>query len=191
MNRLLATLLLSSAVVAPALAQDAQSLLQDTRKQALPVLPKVVGMMQDTVAEKGAAGAIPVCKEKAPTLLKQRADELGWGIRRVSLKIRNPERGTPDVWEARHLADFSARAAAGAKPETLEVGEVLTRADGKREFRYMRAIPVAEVCLKCHGDAATIAPDLKAELQKQYPQDQATGYSKGQIRGALTVRRPL
>ena len=32
---------------------------------------------------------------------------------------------------------------------------------------------------------------LKARLADSYPHDQATGYSKGQIRGALTVKRPL
>ena len=70
----------------------------------------------------------------------------------VSLKSRNPERGTPDVWEARQLADFNIRAASGEKPDTLEVGEIVTRDDGTKAFRYMRALPVAQVCLACHGD---------------------------------------
>jgi len=174
-----------------ALAQDADALRLDTRKQALPVLPKVVGMMKETVAAEGAVGAIPVCKEKAPQLLKSRAAELGWQMRRVSLKSRNPERGTPDVWEARQLADFNIRAASGEKPDTLEVGEIVTRDDGTKAFRYMRALPVAQVCLACHGDPATMGPELKAQLATSYPQDRATGYSLGQIRGALTVTRPL
>lgn len=174
-----------------ALAQDAEALKLDTRKQALPVLPKVVGMMKDTVAAEGAVGAIPVCKEKAPQLLKSRAAELGWQMRRVSLKTRNPERGTPDVWEARQLADFNIRAANGEKPDTLEAGEIVTRDDGTRAFRYMRALPVGQVCLACHGDPATMGPELKDQLATSYPHDRATGYSLGQIRGALTVIRPL
>lgn len=174
-----------------ALAQDVDALTLDTRKKALPVLPKVVGMMQETVKAEGHAGAIPICKEKAPELLKARASELGWKMGRVSLKARNPERGTPDVWEARQLADFNIRAANGEKPATLEVGEVVTQDDGQQVFRYMRALPVATVCLGCHGDPAKIDAELKAQIQRSYPQDRATGYSLGQIRGALTVTRPL
>jgi len=178
-------------VAGSALAQDAEALKIDTRKQAMPVVPKVVGMMKETVKAEGHVGAIPVCKEKAPSLLKARAQELGWNMRRVSLKTRNPERATPDVWEAAQLADFNIRAANGESPATLEVGEVMTRPDGKQVFRYMRALPVADVCLGCHGGAGQIEPDLQAQLDKTYPHDRATGYSIGQIRGALTVIRPL
>jgi hypothetical protein len=32
---------------------------------------------------------------------------------------------------------------------------------------------------------------LKSQLAASYPHDQAFGYEKGQIRGALTVKRPL
>lgn len=90
----------------------------------------------------------------------------------------------------RQLADFNIRAANGEKPETMEKSEIVT-IDGKQVFRYMKALPVAEPCLKCHGPADGLDAGLKAELGKYYPHDQATGYSKGQIRGALTVKRPL
>ena len=173
-----------------ALAQDSAALLDETRKTALPVLPKVVGTMQSAVKEKGVVGAIPVCKEKAPQLLKEQAAKTGWDMRRVSLRTRNPERGTPDVWEARQLADFNIRAANGEKVETLETGEVVTE-NGKQVYRYIRAIPVGDVCLKCHGPVEQIDAGLKSQLARSYPQDSAFGYAKGQIRGALTVKRPL
>lgn len=174
----------------PALAQDVAALTADTRKTVLPVVPKVVNAMQEAVAEKGVAGAIPVCKEQAPALIKEKRKETGWEIRRVSLKTRNAERATPDLWEVRQLADFNIRAAAGEKPETLEKGEIVT-IDGKQVFRYMKALPVADVCLKCHGPADSLDAGLKAELAKSYPHDLATGYATGQVRGALTVKRPL
>ena len=177
-------------VALPTLAQDIDALTADTKKTVLPVVPKVVNAMQEAVAAKGVAGAIPVCKEQAPALIKEKRAETGWDIRRVSLKTRNPERGTPDLWEARQLADFDIRAASGEKPETLEKSEVVT-IDGKQVFRYMKALPVSEVCLKCHGPAEGLDAGLKAKLSESYPHDKATGYSQGQIRGALTVKRPL
>lgn len=177
-------------IALPALAQDMPSLTAETKKAVLPVIPKVVSAMEEAVAEKGVAGAIPVCKEQAPALIKEKRKETGWDIRRVSLKARNAERGTPDLWEVRQLVDFNIRAANGEKPETLEKSEIVT-VDGKQVFRYMKALPVGEVCLKCHGPVERMDTGLKAKLAESYPHDQATGYTKGQIRGALTVKRPL
>jgi hypothetical protein len=188
MKSLLALSLLAAAM--PALAQDIGALTAETKKAVLPVVPKVVAAMQEAVAEKGVAGAIPVCKEQAPELIKAKRQETGWDIRRVSLKTRNAERGTPDLWEVRQLADFNIRAANGEKIDTMEKSEIVT-IDGKQVFRYMKALPVGDVCLKCHGAVEGMDAGLKAKLAESYPHDQATGYSKGQIRGALTVKRPL
>lgn len=174
----------------PALAQDIGALTAETKKAVLPVVPKVVAAMQEAVAEKGVAGAIPVCKEQAPELIKAKRQETGWDIRRVSLRTRNAERATPDLWEVRQLADFNIRAANGEKIDTMEKSEIVT-IDGKQVFRYMKALPVGDVCLKCHGAVDGLEAGLKAKLAESYPHDQATGYSKGQIRGALTVKRPL
>jgi len=188
MKPLLALSLIAAAL--PVFAQDLAALTAETRKVVLPVLPKVVNAMQEAVAEKGTAGAIPVCKEQAPALIKAKREETGWDIRRVSLKTRNAERGTPDLWEARQLADFNIRAGHGEKPETLEKSEIV-EIDGKPVLRYMKALPVASVCLKCHGPADGLEAGLKAKLAENYPHDQATGYAEGQVRGALTVKRPL
>lgn len=183
-------LCLTVLVTPPALAQDIAALTADTKKTVLPVVPKVVNAMQEAVAEKGVAGAIPVCKEQAPQLMAEKRKETGWGIRRVSLKTRNAERGTPDLWEVRQLADFNIRAANGEKIDTIEKSEIVN-IDGKPVFRYMKALPVGDVCVKCHGPADGLDADLKAKLAVSYPHDQATGYAKGEIRGALTVKRPL
>ena len=81
-----------SLLAGAAQAQDLDALKVDTRKNALPVLPKVVGMMQETVAAKGPVEAIPVCKDKAPQLLREQATKTGWGMRRVSLQTRKVDR---------------------------------------------------------------------------------------------------
>jgi len=52
----------------------------------------------------------------------------------------------------------------------------------------MKAIPMrAEPCLLCHGAPE---PALKAEIDRLYPQDQATGFRPGELRGAFTVSAP-
>ena len=174
----------------PSFAQDLAALTAETKKAVLPVVPKVVNAMQEAVADKGVAGAISVCKEQAPELIKEKRKETGWDIRRVSLKTRNAERATHDLWEARQLADFNIRAGLGEKIDSLEKSEIVS-VDGKPVLRYMKALPVGDVCLNCHGPAESLAAGLKTTLAATYPHDQATGYAKGQIRGALTVKRPL
>jgi hypothetical protein len=52
----------------------------------------------------------------------------------------------------------------------------------------MRAIPTDAVCLTCHG--ATLAPELAAAIRRDYPDDAATGFSQGQLRGAFSVIWP-
>lgn len=180
----LATLSLS------AVAQDIGALTAETRKTVLPVLPKVVGAMQQAVADKGVAGAIPVCKEQAPKLIQELRDATGWSIKRVSLKVRNAERGRPDGWETATLRELERKLAAGTRPETLEKGEIVEEG-GKTWFRYAKALPVADVCLNCHGPVENMDPALQAKLSETYPHDQAVGYEPGQIRGILSVKRPL
>ena len=61
----------------------------------------------------------------------------------------------------------------------------------EKYFRYMKAIPVQDVCLKCHGTDEARAQPAKDALAADYPHDKATGYTLGQLRGAVTIKRPL
>lgn len=192
MNRLLAALLISLAaqpIIASA-ADDVPSLTKETREATQPLLAKVVGTVKEGLNTSTPHQTVDVCREKLPGMVKEIREKTGWNIRRVSLKTRNAERGTPDEWEARVLADFDKRAAAGEKRDQIEAGEIFTTPEG-RVFRYMKALPVQEACLNCHGDAANLTPELKDKLTRLYPNDKATGYQLGQIRGALTVKRSL
>jgi hypothetical protein len=115
------------------------------------------------------------------------SEQTGWQIRRVSLRNRNP-RAVPDAWERETLEDFDRRAAAGEAPASLE-RVTLQTVDGKPLQRYMRALPTQGLCLGCHGPAAQLAPGVAERLNALYPDDRAVGYSPGQIRGAITLKR--
>ena len=70
----------------------------------------------------------------------------------------------------------------------MEYAEVVAEG-GKQYFRYMKAIPTGELCLKCHG--AEIEPGVKAKLDELYPNDKARGFKLGDIRGAFTIKQPM
>jgi len=52
----------------------------------------------------------------------------------------------------------------------------------------MKAIPTGEGCLKCHGQ--NIAPEITAKLKENYPDDKATGFKLGDVRGAFSIIQP-
>ncbi|MDD2880698.1 MAG: DUF3365 domain-containing protein [Rhodoferax sp.] len=172
----------------PAFAQD-DAMLTDARKVAGAVPPKLLDMLNTQIAKDGPASAVAVCSEKAPQMAKAASEQTGWAIRRVSLRNRNPK-AVPDAWELAALNDFDQRTAAGEKPATLEKYELVETATGK-EYRYMKALPTQQLCLACHGPSEKITPEVAEKLHTLYPADKATGYSVGQIRGAITIRKAL
>lgn len=171
-----------------AFADDALQL-AEARKVANSVPPKLLQVLTEEISKGGPESAIAVCREKAPQMAKAASEQTGWAIRRVSLRNRNPK-AVPDAWERAALEDFDRRAAAGESPATLEKGEIVTDAD-RKEYRYMKALPVQQICVACHGAPEQLKPEVKLQLQTLYPDDLGVGYSVGQIRGAMTIRKAL
>lgn len=135
----------------------------------------------------GPLAAITVCHEKAPAIAAEVSHERGMTLSRVSARNRNPG-NAPNTWQAEILAAFEQRKADGEAFDTLEWQAVAETADGK-EYRYMKAIPTAPLCLQCHGQA--IAAPVADKLAEFYPEDRATGFAEGDIRGAFVVTRKL
>ena len=183
---LIAAIAVIAPLVTPAANAGDDAMLGEARKVATTLPPKLLASLQEEIKKSGPEGAIPVCKDMAPKMAGEISQQTGWKIKRVSLKARNEARATPDAWEKAALEDFDKRAAAGESPAQLEKGEKVGN-----EYRYVKALPVQPLCLQCHGPADQISPAVKSVLGTHYPNDHATGYSVGQIRGAISVRKPL
>lgn len=154
------------------------------------LIQRLGAALRQEMSSGGPEGAVAVCRDIAPSLAGELSRRSGTRVARVSLKIRNPLLGTPDPWEQSALADFDRLAAAGAKPETLERSEIVVEPQGQY-LRYLKAIPVQPQCLVCHGSSASLPDGVKAMLAAEYPHDMATGYSPGQIRGGVSIKRKL
>lgn len=170
-------------------AEEQAAMAADARKASGALIQKLGGELKAALGEKGADGAIAVCKVRAPQIAAEVSKQSGFDVKRVSPKNRNPA-GVPDAWEAQAQAGLEKRLAAGEKPETLDTWQVVDTAEGK-QFRYAKALPVQPVCLTCHGDPAAIADGVKARLAAEYPMDKATGYGPGMVRGIISIKRPL
>lgn len=169
-------------------AEELNQYRDESRAVAIPFLQQLKVANKKAISEGGLEAAISVCKNIAPQMSGDISRQTGWKVTRVSLKVRNPLLGTPDAWEQKQLQLFATRAAQGEKPDTLETAEVVQEPAGK-SFRYLKAIALQPGCLACHGEH--IPENVQARLKADYPRDQATGYSVGQIRGALSIKRPL
>ncbi|MFO8024383.1 DUF3365 domain-containing protein [Thiohalophilus sp.] len=145
------------------------------------------GELQSAMKAGGPVNAIEVCSEEAPAIARDVSKEKGLQIGRTSLKPRNPG-NAPDQWEKAVLKEFEQRKANGENPKKMEKHEIVEQ-NGQQVFRYMKAIPTGELCLKCHG--SDLDPAVSAKLEKLYPEDRATGYSKGDLRGAFTIIKDL
>lgn len=161
----------------------------DARKASAALTQKLGGELKAAIGEKGAEGAIGVCKERAPQIAAEVSKQFGLQATRVSPKNRNPS-AVPDAWEAEAQAGLEKRLAAGEKPETLDTWQIVSTPTGK-QFRYAKALPVLPLCLTCHGDPAAIPDGVKARLAADYPLDKATGYAPGMLRGIVSIKRPL
>ena len=135
----------------------------------------------------GPLSAIEVCQVKAPAIGSEISEDKGLAVSRVSLKNRNPA-NQPTAWQAAVLEAFETRKQLGEDPATLSWHETVSIGDGK-EFRFMKAIPTGGICLQCHGQ--DIAPPVAEKLAELYPEDKATGFSVGDLRGAFVVTRQL
>lgn len=140
------------------------------------------GRLMSALSSGGPVEAISVCKIAAPQISGDLSNNTGALVARTALKVRNPD-NKPDAAARAVLEEFAADIDAGATepPEQFE-----RRADGSA--RYMKAIIMQPMCLACHGKE--LAPAVQAAITESYPQDEATGFAAGDLRGAFIIEWP-
>ena len=184
MKKTISTLALAvSCTLAPISAQaDDEALRAQAQKVIADTFATMSGNLMRAMAEGGPAKAIPFCHENVKGLAAELQKKHGVRIQRVSHKPRNPaNQASPQ--ELKRIETMQEALGAGKPPQA----ELTKEEDGRRIYYAPIVIP-AETCLKCHGDPTNvIAPaDLKL-IQQLYPQDQATGFHLGDLRGLWKI----
>ncbi len=119
--------------------------------------------------KKSATEAIKVCHMKAPEITLKNSNEK-IQIGRVSLKNRNPN-NVPKEWMLSYIDDFY-RSGNKTGYKIVDLGE---------KKGLLKPIVTMPLCLKCHG--TEISEEVVKEISAKYPNDKATGYKTGEIRG--------
>lgn len=144
-------------------------------KGAIGTLKKtLVGALTHAMG-KGVPAAIEVCNTEAPALTAKLSTD-GITVGRATRKPRNPANAATG-WQADALTHFEAVAAAGKPLQGVTFARRLP--DGRTA--YAEPLVIQELCLACHGEQ--LAPEVAAAIGARYPQDQATGYKLGELRG--------
>lgn len=137
------------------------------------------------MAEGGVAGALEVCSEKALPLTAKIAEREGATLRRAAVRYRNPANEAGDL-ERHAIAEYEKQAAAG---EELKP-QLHFREDGGATVLAPIRI-VMPTCLQCHGvPGQDIREGDLAVLRRLYPEDRATGFAMGDVRGVWRVDFP-
>lgn len=168
-----------------------EALVQSTRAMANELLTQLGQKLKTAMTAEGPEAAVSVCKEASPSIAKSLSKHHGAQMTRVGTQVRNPAMGTPNDWQKEALSQFEARLSQGEAAANMEYWTVTDNGKGQRELHYAKAIMVQPLCLNCHGSAADIPASLAEKIRIEYPQDQATGYRLGKLRGAVVVSKPL
>lgn len=171
----------------PPASAEIDAALAASRGAAADLGGQLIAALTAAMAEGGPASAIAVCNERAPQIASRISADRAVAIGRTSARVRNPANAADD-WEAAQLAAFAEAIAAGAKPADLERYEVLRDGDGW-QVRWMKPIVLQPMCATCHG--ADIDPALLQTIRARYPDDAATGFTPGELRGAFTATMKL
>ncbi len=157
------------------LTTEEKQLLRRAKKAQGDLAKTLLGRVTEVVKREDPAQAVEVCNLEAQGLTEKVAEEHGVRIGRTSFKLRNPENTPPD-W-AREFDLVEKR---------IDEQVILSRGSGQ-ELAVFAPIHLAEKCTACHGSKDRLAPGVEEELAKRYPEDEATGFEAGDLRGWFWV----
>lgn len=164
----------------PAPAPVATDRLTETQAAVAKLAGTVRGRLQAAMAEGGPVAAVSACADDAQALTAQVSHDTGAALGRSSLRLRNPA-NAPPAWVAAWLTEQGERPAAGV--------EGFARVEGSN-VRVLKPVAVEAVCVTCHGPPDQIPAEVRAILAERYPQDAATGYAVGDLRGVAWAELP-
>jgi len=146
-------------------------------------------VLMKNLIEGGPLQAITVCSDTAQELTNIIGKKNNVELKRVTFNSRNPK-DTADTFETKVLSRWHELMNEGSFDKETEYLEIVEIED-KSYARYMKPIFIQGPCLTCHGGENMISSEVKDLLKKKYPDDKATGYKPGDLRGAISIKKKL
>lgn len=144
-------------------------------------LKTLSGEVMQAMSEGGVQHAVGYCNVHASPLIDSLSVKHQAKISRVSERYRNPE-NKPDERDLAVINAYREQLAAGHELQShLEV-------TSDEIIFYSPILILNPVCLNCHGEAGSTALQENMDFIKaKYPEDLATGYKLGDLRGVWRI----
>lgn len=139
-------------------------------KEAL--FTRLSGRLMEVLTKSGPESAIRICKEEAPKIAQEISQQEGLSIGRTGVRLRNTHNRAP-AW---------ARAWVDQKMDEPQFAVL-----SNDHVAALLPIRLQPQCLMCHGPKDQLAPGVLAKLNELYPNDEATGFEAGELRGWFWV----
>jgi len=179
----LTNIFLSAAVMSVAIFAEGPT---TGKEQGVAAIKQLGGALKSKLQAKmkedpSGIEAVKFCTANADMITKDINGKLpkNISVRRTSLKPRNSA-DKPDGTDIK-VMDVLAKeiAAKQISPNSVKVVEV------NGGIRVYKPLVTQKVCLKCHG--SNISPEISKIIKEKYPQDQATGFKEGDLRGVIVA----
>ncbi len=141
--------------------------------------------LQEALKAGGVENAISFCNINAMPLVDSLSDVYGAEIKRVSQKTRNPK-DQPNELEQEILEAYVFQ-----KNDSLPLNPNVQTIDGDKYLFNKPILVDNALCLTCHGKPENgLLKDTQDFIKSKYPEDQATGYEMGDLRGMWSIIIP-
>jgi len=180
----LSTILLSTAVLA-SLTAAADTM--PVKKEGIKYIKMLGGALKSQLQEKmkedkSALTAMAFCTSSANDITEKVNKKLPAyaKVRRTSLKVRNDKNNSADATDRKvmeaYVSSIEAKKFSPKDIKVVEVGDVT---------RVYKPLLAKGVCLKCHG--SDLSPKVAEAIKSAYPNDKATGFKEGDLRGVIVA----
>lgn len=138
--------------------------------------------VKNALEKEGPVYAIEFCNIHAESIADSISKNFDVQIQRLSLKNRNPQNAPTAKEDKLLLNDYLEKLNEGRA-----ITDTLIRLNDIASY-YRPIIISAETCLKCHGQPGEeINTETMIALNKLYPDDRATNYRMGELRGMWKI----
>jgi hypothetical protein len=136
--------------------------------------------LHNKLAQGGPALAFGSCHVDTTYLAYRIARAEGIAAGMTSGRLRDPT-NKPKGWAADIVAAHTGRKAHDVKGFAVDLGD---------RIGVLRPMVQTKTCASCHGTLDELSPSVRRLIAERYPNDRATGFVEGEIRGWFWVEMP-
>jgi len=159
---------------------------KELKQIAKKAIQTVGGKLKHTLGQKvkkgGFENAALFCSKEATSLAKEASSTLpqGVSIKRITTKPRNSNNQATKA-QSLVLEELEQKLKIGKLPK------MLVKKISKNHYQVYKPLVIGKKCLNCHGDTANLNQNAYKIISENYPDDKATNYKLGQLRGVFLV----